>query len=129
MIEPIDQPLLVIIVGSVGLLINLIGLVLFHGHSHGHDHSHGHGHQHNHDHSKRCKINLANIYRFFRISINLVSFLIAESNDSDNGDVEKVKQHGGSQLNMKGVFLHVLGDALGSVVVIISALIIYFVEV
>ncbi|CAK8685191.1 unnamed protein product [Clavelina lepadiformis] len=100
-IEPIDQPLLVIIVGSVGLLINLIGLVLFHGHSHGHDHSHGHGHQHNHDH---------------------------KSNDSDNGDVEKVKQHGGSQLNMKGVFLHVLGDALGSVVVIISALIIYFVE-
>ncbi|CAK8685194.1 unnamed protein product [Clavelina lepadiformis] len=106
-IEPIDQPLLVIIVGSVGLLINLIGLVLFHGHSHGHDHSHdhghdhSHGHQHNHDH---------------------------KSNDSDNGDVEKVKQHGDSQLNMKGVFLHVLGDALGSVVVIISALIIYFVE-
>lgn len=27
------------------------------------------------------------------------------------------------QLNMKGVFLHVLGDALGSVVVIISAVI------
>ncbi|XP_076809895.1 uncharacterized protein LOC143452723 isoform X2 [Clavelina lepadiformis] len=131
-IEPIDQPLLVIIVGSVGLLINLIGLVLFHGHSHGHDHSHDHGHdhghQHNHDHSKQCKISLANIYRFFRITIKLVSFLIAESNDSDNRDVEKVKQHGGSQLNMKGVFLHVLGDALGSVVVIISALIIYFVE-
>ena len=32
---------------------------------------------------------------------------------------------GGSQLNMRGVFLHVLGDALGSVVVIISGLIIW----
>ena len=29
---------------------------------------------------------------------------------------------------MKGVFLHVLGDALGSVIVIISALVIKFVE-
>ena len=33
-----------------------------------------------------------------------------------------------SQLNMRGVFLHVLGDALGSVVVIISALVIKFVD-
>jgi len=33
-----------------------------------------------------------------------------------------------SQLNMKGVFLHVLGDALGSVIVVISALVIWFVE-
>ena len=32
---------------------------------------------------------------------------------------------GDSQLNMRGVFLHVLGDALGSVIVIISALIIW----
>ncbi len=31
-------------------------------------------------------------------------------------------------MNMRGVFLHVLGDALGSVVVIISALVIKFVE-
>lgn len=33
-----------------------------------------------------------------------------------------------AQLNMRGVFLHVLGDALGSVVVIVSALIIKFVD-
>ena len=33
-----------------------------------------------------------------------------------------------AQLNMRGVFLHVLGDALGSVVVIISALIIKYAE-
>ena len=33
-----------------------------------------------------------------------------------------------AQLNMRGVFLHVLGDALGSVVVIISALVIKFVD-
>ena len=33
-----------------------------------------------------------------------------------------------AQLNMRGVFLHVLGDALGSVIVIISALVIKFVN-
>ena len=33
-----------------------------------------------------------------------------------------------AQLNMRGVFLHVLGDALGSVVVIVSALVIKFVK-
>ena len=33
-----------------------------------------------------------------------------------------------AQLNMRGVFLHVLGDALGSVIVIISGLVIKFVK-
>uniref|UniRef100_A0A4W3IF13 Solute carrier family 30 member 1b n=1 Tax=Callorhinchus milii TaxID=7868 RepID=A0A4W3IF13_CALMI len=32
-----------------------------------------------------------------------------------------------SQLNMRGVFLHVLGDALGSVIVVVNAVIFYFV--
>lgn len=33
-----------------------------------------------------------------------------------------------AQLNMRGVFLHVMGDALGSVIVIISALVVKYVE-
>ncbi|XP_053315802.1 proton-coupled zinc antiporter SLC30A1 [Spea bombifrons] len=33
----------------------------------------------------------------------------------------------GSQLNMRGVFLHVLGDALGSVIVVVNAFIFYMV--
>ncbi|KAM4694530.1 proton-coupled zinc antiporter SLC30A1 isoform 2-T2 [Discoglossus pictus] len=33
----------------------------------------------------------------------------------------------GSQLNMRGVFLHVLGDALGSVIVVLNATVFYFV--
>lgn len=46
-------------------------------------------------------------------------------------DSQKVEEasHLDGQLNMKGVFLHVLGDALGSIVVLISALTIYFAEV
>ena len=45
-LEPIADPQLILIVGGVGLAINLFGMCLFgevgHGHSHG---GHGHGHQ------------------------------------------------------------------------------------
>ncbi len=34
----------------------------------------------------------------------------------------------GLQMNMRGVFLHVAADALGSVIVIVSALIVHFVD-
>lgn len=45
-----------------------------------------------------------------------------------NTHYEEVDQdHSSSQLNMRGVFLHVLGDALGSVIVVVNALIFTFV--
>lgn len=49
--EEVERPKLVLIVGAVGLALNVLGLALFadHGHSHGgHDHSHSHGHSHGH---------------------------------------------------------------------------------
>jgi len=68
-IEPpeIGEPMLIIIVGSGGLLVNVIGLFMFashssltHGHSHGHGHGHAHGDkkkdkQHKHKHGKEHK--------------------------------------------------------------------------
>ena len=45
--EPIEKVNLLLIVGAIGLGINIIGLFLFqgfHGHSHGSSHSHGHSH-------------------------------------------------------------------------------------
>jgi hypothetical protein len=48
-LEPIENPMLVFIVGFVGLAVNVIGLLLFAGHGHGHHH-HGHGHGHGHNH-------------------------------------------------------------------------------
>ena len=41
--EPINDPRMILIVGGVGLLINIIGLVIF-GHSHGGEEGHGHSH-------------------------------------------------------------------------------------
>ncbi|KAF9566878.1 hypothetical protein EC968_003541 [Mortierella alpina] len=48
--EDIENPKLVLIVGSIGLACNLLGLVLFHDHS-----GHGHGHSHGHSHGKTAK--------------------------------------------------------------------------
>jgi zinc transporter 1 len=50
-VEPIHDPWLVLIVGGAGLLINVIGLFMFHNHGHGHSHGGGgHGHSHGHSH-------------------------------------------------------------------------------
>ena len=45
--EVINNPVLVLIVGVAGLLINVVGLILFHQHGHGHSHGGG-GHEHSH---------------------------------------------------------------------------------
>ncbi|XP_015516640.1 zinc transporter 7-A [Neodiprion pinetum] len=89
------------VVSVLGLLVNLVGVYAFqhgHGHSHGggHGHSHGdsHGHSHNHGHG----------------------------HSHDHHDIEiDGSQGGGNSQIMKGVFLHILADTLGSVGVIISA--------
>ncbi|KAG8598711.1 hypothetical protein GDO81_002713 [Engystomops pustulosus] len=99
-----------------GLLVNLVGICAFshahshggsrgggcssshdHGHSHhGHGHSHGHGHGHSHaDHGH------------------------SHSHGHSHGSVG-----GGMNANMRGVFLHVLADTLGSVGVIVSTILI-----
>ena len=107
--EHIEDPQLIMIVGGVGLAINLVGMLLFGDIGHGHSHEgggHGHGCEgegkHGHSHEKS-----GNAY----------------SQDP------KSKDHGsGSQMNITGVFLHVMADALGSVVVLISAAVIWLTD-
>ena len=52
--EPMENIDLVLYVAVGGIVINIIGLFLFHehdhGHGHGHDHGHSHGHGHDHEH-------------------------------------------------------------------------------
>ena len=108
--ELVENPDLLLIVGGIGLSVNVIGLLLFagHGHSHGENvHNNQNGHSHyfddvSHSHS---------VYSHHK-----------HAHDS-------IKESSAEQLNMKGVFLHVLGDALGSVVVIGSALAIKYGDV
>lgn len=86
------------VVSILGFIVNLIGIYAFqHGHSHGggsHGHSHSGSSHHGHSHNSHGHSHNHNI-------------------DVDLGS-------GNSQI-MKGVFLHILADTLGSVGVIVSA--------
>ncbi|KAI8058425.1 cation efflux protein [Syncephalis plumigaleata] len=179
--EPIERPQLVLIVGTAGLIVNLLGMVLFHEHGHGHGHSHGHGHEHDHEHDhdhedsyveeeeevnrlgseEEQRLSRASLHRHSRSVEDNIAILPAQtrasmvqaaaeesgqnkeeestSNDHKNGEDNNAtnttnkrqkraaKKQGGA-LNMQGVFLHVLGDALGSIAVIISALVIWLTD-
>lgn len=107
--KPLNDINLLLYVGSLGLFINLVGLFLF-----------GHGHSHageSHDH-------------FLKNEAEQKTFI--GNSDSVVIDVKPVqKKKSGkcctiltseANMNMRAVFLHILADALGSVVVIISAL-------
>lgn len=128
--EEIENPDWLLYVGIAGLVVNLIGLALFHNVSHGHGHSHGGGgggHKHEHSSLVKEEAGLANG--------TLATVDQAEMSDSDNDEngvhVEEPKARknkSSAQLNMRAVFLHVLGDALGSVIVIVSALVIKYVK-
>ncbi|KAK5852813.1 hypothetical protein PBY51_006652 [Eleginops maclovinus] len=142
----IESPLMVAGVGAAGLLINLLGLCLFHGHAgSGHGHSHG-GHSHGNKNKRgkngKCE-NSGN-----GSSGEETNNLVGNHNSPGDGrprneisckDSTDVQMNGNphfedmdhdldaSQLNMRGVFLHVLGDALGSVIVVVTAIIFTFV--
>lgn len=113
------------VVSVLGLLVNLVGIYAFqhggHGHSHGgHGHSHGGGgggHGHSHGGSQTDTHHL----------------LANNHGHSHGGDDHHGHSHGSASINMepqissnnsqimRGVFLHILADTLGSVGVIISA--------
>lgn len=156
--EEIYNPVLILIVGGAGLLVNLIGMALFYKHGHGHSHGGG-GSRHGHSHGGGKKKHNSPVRGIAlingdgavngngrRLSTDSSSscsdsiepsvkqsedlFLADDKEvtivDKDKCKKSKKKVQSGAQLNMRGVYLHVLGDALGSVIVIISALIIKY---
>uniref|UniRef100_A0A0K8TPW9 Putative zinc transporter 7-like isoform x2 n=1 Tax=Tabanus bromius TaxID=304241 RepID=A0A0K8TPW9_TABBR len=106
------------VVSVLGLLVNLVGIYAFqhgHGHSHGgssHGHSHGGGHGHSHGgHSNsHTAVNIMDDHSHNNHS---------QSHDHGHSHAD-LSSSGNSQI-MRGVFLHILADTLGSVGVIISA--------
>lgn len=88
--QELEEPWLIMIVGGIGLLVNLSGLFIFHG---GHSHSGGHSHE---------------------VSL-----------PDDDFEIEEIKT---KNLNIHGVFLHILGDTLGSVAAISSGFLTWYFE-
>lgn len=57
--QHVDQPKLVLCVGSAGLIINFMSLALFHEHDHGHGHSHSHDHDEEEEHHHADELDAA----------------------------------------------------------------------
>ncbi|KAL6050179.1 Zinc resistance conferring protein [Balamuthia mandrillaris] len=122
----VENPLLIVYVGAGGLVINIIGVFLFlkhahlHGHSHGSSHSHSHSesneeHSHSHSHSGHSHSHHSHSHN--------------EHGEHDGEIAEAASaSHSGAKHNLHGVFLHILGDALGSIAAIASGLLIHFLE-
>ncbi|KAK9721263.1 Zinc resistance conferring protein [Basidiobolus ranarum] len=131
--QEIENPVLILIVGGLGLVVNIVGLFLFHEHSHV-GHSHGASAPQDIENpnsygtaalSHQSIIQTAEEFAKSRNSTDIES---RTENVSISEPVTDEKMGPGKKsglLNMHGVFLHVLGDALGSIAVIISSLIIW----
>lgn len=134
----ISSPVLVLAVGFAGLASNLIGLVLFHEHGHSHSHSHSHSNEEEHDHEGHSHSHSDIGTSTPKANSSEFTPLLSNSNNASTGDLRQYmpenvvdnfdhQNHGKKKksMNMEGVFLHVLGDALGNIGVIVAALIIW----
>ncbi|NXX70886.1 ZNT10 protein, partial [Spizella passerina] len=97
--EPIDDAQLVLIVGTLGLAVNVVGLLVFQ------------------DWGTCCRA------RRPVSSLNAGDSPIDQKSPEEG--FEKKKEKKSEALNIRGVLLHVMGDALGSVVVVVTATIFY----
>jgi zinc transporter 1 len=123
----ITNPLLVVYVAAGALAVNLIGLLLFIGHSgSGHGHSHGGGgggHGHSHGKKKKNKKNQVSESDVEEGSHERDS--TSDNQEEDGEKKKKKKKH--MDHNIRAVFLHVLGDALGALAAMISGLCIEYI--
>lgn len=110
-----------LIVSTLGFLVNMVGLLAFghahaghdHGHGHSnddHSHSHAHSHAHSHDHSHSHAHDHSH----------------SHSHSPANGGLTPLDHtppkaaHSHANENMHGIYLHIAADAGGSLAVIIS---------
>lgn len=113
-----------VVVSSLGLAVNLVGIMAFdHAHMHhGHSHSHSHGHsheaaapaKHDHDHHHHGHSHAEDDHHHSHCeepAAPVKPAAHAHAHDSEN---------------MHGIFLHILADTLGSVSVVISTLAIQY---
>ena len=107
---------IMLIVSVAALIVNGISAWLLHGVLHHDHHDHGHDHGHGHSHAGEAG----------------ASPVAAEAHDHDHDHdhasapvaAPRPRKAGGHSLNLRGVWLHLLGDALGSVAALVAAIVI-----
>ncbi|KAG7195461.1 uncharacterized protein KQ657_003223 [Scheffersomyces spartinae] len=152
--QVISNPKLILAVGCAGLASNFLGLVLFHEHGHSHSHGgsgSGHSHSHDNQHDEESAVQSSTFPKpsfpaksgsssdissylpdRFIENYNERSGLLPKSNGinqshphSNENEHSPAAPKRQKSMNMEGVFLHVLGDALGNIGVICAALFIW----
>ncbi|XP_046807515.1 zinc transporter 1 isoform X1 [Lucilia cuprina] len=118
--ETIHEPELLVTVGVLGLVVNGIGLCLLYEHGGHHGHSHGGGLRRNHSRLTE----LANVDE----GENGDDFVFEKEKEKPIKKSSHGHSHDPGSMNMRGAFLHVLSDALGSIIVVISALVVWLTE-
>ena len=109
-----------LIVSSLGLAVNLVGMACFGHHHHGHDHIHG-GHDHGHSHVHNSKGEACDHdHDHNHDHASTTPLVVSSHSHSHTG-------HSHENENMRGIFLHVLADTMGSAAVIVSTLLIQYV--
>lgn len=112
---------LMLIVASAALVVNglsawlLHGVMGLHGHGHGHDHGHSHGHAHGkHDHAHRdCGHDHDHAGHDHAHHDHGHDHAHHDHADGDEDEGEHPAAHA-HHLNLRGAWLHLMGDALGS---------------
>lgn len=149
------QGFLMFLVSAFGLVVNIIMAVLLghdhghgHGHGHGHSHDHGHGHDHGHDHGDANEHNHENSDEMHTHGVTIKTQvlnkaghskhdkhhhpahetdhtvpLLGPSSESEGEHNKKKKQR---NINVQGAYLHVLGDSIQSIGVMIGGAIIWY---
>lgn len=120
------------VVSTLGLAVNLVGMACFGhhhhghdhgGHSHGHDHSHDeHDHSHSHSHDKKDDHDHAHSHNDSHSPLMPATPATPAAHSHDHGG----HGHSHDNENMRGIFLHVLADTMGSAAVIVSTILIHF---
>ncbi|WCJ26666.1 metal tolerance protein A2 [Euphorbia peplus] len=134
------QGFLMFVVSAFGLVVNIAMALLLgheHGHSHGHDHGHGHGeHDHEHSHEDHNHGLSVATHRHHHNEGNAEHHHHHGSDNSEpllNSHLEgEITSNGGTRpkkqrnINVQGAYLHVLGDSIQSVGVMIGGAVIWY---
>ncbi|XP_041109087.1 zinc transporter 10 [Polyodon spathula] len=108
--ERIDDPSLVLIVGALGLAVNIVGLIIFQDCCYS---------------SKRSEPVPGEKTQQPGGAVDSLTDPPGLSNSASDNPVKTRQTSNAAALNIRGVLLHVMGDALGSVVVVVAASLFY----
>jgi len=140
---PIESGTMFMIVAGIGLGVNTAGTIIFSltGQAHSHSHSHGGGHGHSHKEKDKKKKDKSEKHEMDDVEGGGHGHSHKEKKDKkDKKDkTEKKEKHGHSHekkekkrkkskrdLNVHAVFLHYLGDAISSLLVLGAGILIHF---